>query len=164
MGIPHTTREALLTFPYCQSSPLLLSFIRSVEGEKLVAYRDTNGTWTIGVGHTGPDVTPGLRITPETSTKLLQSDLAHAAAVVSRAVRVTLTEPQWAALVSFVFNVGEGAFLSSTLLRVVNDGRFDQVPTQLRRWTKETINGRKVINKGLENRREREVALWETPA
>jgi GH24 family phage-related lysozyme (muramidase) len=49
-----------------------------VEGERLLAYRDTNGTSTIGVGHSGLDVTPGLRITPETSRQFLLRDLARA--------------------------------------------------------------------------------------
>jgi lysozyme len=131
-----------------------------VEGERLVAYYDTNGTLTIGVGHTGLDVTPGLRITPETSRQLLLRDLAWATNCLSKNVHVALTEPQWIALVSFVFNEGEHAFLTSTLLSVLNQGHYDQVPTQLRRWNKETIKGVLVVNIGLVNRREFEIKLW----
>ena len=131
-----------------------------VEGERLVAYRDTNGTLTIGVGHTGLDVTPGLRIAPETSRQLLLRDLAWATNCVSKNVHVALTEPQWIALVSFVFNEGEHAFLTSTLLRLLNAGDYASVPTQLRRWTKETINGLLVENVGLLNRRKLEIVLW----
>jgi len=55
---------------------------------------------------------------------------------------VALTEPQWIALVSFVFNEGETKFLTSTLLRLLNTGDYSSVPVQLLRWTKETIQGR----------------------
>jgi len=81
-----------------------------VEGQRLVAYRDTNGTLTIGVGRTGLDVGLGLRITPETSRALLLRDLAWATNCVSKNVHVALTEQQWIALVSFVFNEGESKF------------------------------------------------------
>ena len=134
-----------------------------VEGERLVAYRDTNGTLTIGVGHTGLDVTPGLRITSETSRALLLRDLAWATNCVSKNVHVALTEPQWIALVSFVFNEGETNFLTSTLLRLLNAGDYASVPAQLLRWTKETIKGLLVENAGLMNRRKAEVAQWNTP-
>ncbi|MBB6185766.1 lysozyme [Rhodanobacter sp. MP7CTX1] len=135
-----------------------------VEGERLVAYRDTNGTLTIGVGHTGLDVTPGLRITSETSRVLLLRDLAWATNCVSKNVHVALTEPQWIALVSFVFNEGEHAFMTSTLLRLLNAADYASVPTQLLRWTKETINGRLVDNAGLVNRRAAEAVLWNSRA
>jgi len=131
-----------------------------VEGERLVAYRDTNGTLTIGVGHTGLDVTPGLRITPETSRALLLRDLAWATNCVSKNVHVALTEPQWIALVSFVFNEGETKFLTSTMLRLLNAGDYASVPVQLARWNKETVNGALRINDGLTNRRGAEIKLW----
>ena len=63
------------------------------------------------------------------------------------------------ALVSFAFNVGDGAFRSSTLLRLLNQGQYDQVPAQLRRWNMD--NGHVV--QGLINRRNKEIALWNTP-
>jgi lysozyme len=116
-----------------QITTRLLDFMVKVEGERLVAYRDTNGTLTIGVGHTGLDVTPALRITSETSRALLLRDLSWATNCVFKNVHVALTEPQWVALMSFVFNGGEAHFLSSTLPRLLNLGQYDQVPTQLRR-------------------------------
>lgn len=133
-----------------------------VEGERLVAYRDTNGTLTIGVGHTGLDVTPGLRITPETSRALLLRDLSWATNCVSKNIHVALTEPQWIALVSFVFNEGETKFLTSTLLRLLNLGQYSEVPAQLRRWNKETVKGVLAVNKGLTARRESEIVMWNT--
>ena len=80
---------------------------------------------------------------------------------------MALTEPQWIALVSFVFNEGETKFLTSTLLRLLNTGDYSSVPVQLLRWTKETIDGRLVENVGLRNRRSADVppvlsstAIW----
>ncbi|MBB6187961.1 hypothetical protein [Rhodanobacter sp. MP7CTX1] len=61
-----------------------------------------------------------------------------------------------------VFNEGELAFLTSTLLRLLNAGDYASVPTQLMRWTKETINGRLVDSTGLLSRRKAEVNLWNT--
>ena len=84
---------------------------KEAEGLRLTAYPDpaTGGApWTIGYGHTGPDVRPGLRITNAQAEQLLQADLDTAAAVVDRAVTVELTDRQRGALVSFVFNVGAG--------------------------------------------------------
>lgn len=143
-----------------QITPALIDFIIKVEGERLVAYLDTRGSWTVGVGHTGPDVTKGLRITSERSRALLQADLVTAATCVTRFVRVALTEPQWIALVSFVFNVGCRAFQTSTLLRLLNAGDYAAVPVQLLRWNKETVDGVSRINNGLTNRRSADIKQW----
>ncbi len=63
---------------------------------------------------------------------------------------------------SFTFNEGTRAFQTSTLLRLLNDRDYESVPVQLARWNKETVNGVKVTNKGLVNRREAEIRLWTT--
>ncbi|WP_425493772.1 lysozyme [Dyella silvatica] len=98
------------------------------EGERLTAYPDTNGTWTIGIGHTGPEVYKGLTITQEASRKLLVADVATAADTVIRVVRVALTGPQLDALIALTFNIGVPRFLTSTVLRRVNAGDFANVP------------------------------------
>lgn len=134
-----------------------LAFIKHWEGTRLVAYRDSGGVWTIGVGHTGPDVVAGRRITDAEATALLAADVAEAEAAVAR-VSVPLSQNQYDALVSFAFNVGNGAFLSSTLLRKLNAGDYDAVPGQLDRWVND--NGRRV--QGLVNRRKAEGELWST--
>jgi lysozyme len=85
----------------------------TVEGERLVAYKDTTGKWTIGVGHTGPEIYAGLTITKETSRLLLAHDAAGAAADVDRLVKVPLTDNQRFALISFVFNLGWGCYTTS---------------------------------------------------
>lgn len=137
-----------------------LNKIKQWEGLRLEAYQDQAGVWTIGYGHTGEDVYEGLTITKAKANKLLVSDLAWAIEAVESLVKVDLTDNQFGALVSFVFNVGTGAFRGSTLLRKLNSGDYDSVPKELARWNKITVGGKKVTNRGLVNRRAAEAGLW----
>jgi len=139
------------------------------EGEVLWAYDDFDpkhrpiepgmsikGTLTIGVGHTGPDVKPGMRITGAQSREFLRKDLDQFEATVESAVKVPLSDNQFAALVSFAFNVGEGNFRKSTLLKKLNKGDYDSVPVELMKW----VNSKGKRLSGLVNRRTQEGALW----
>ena len=108
--------------------------IKVREGEKLVAYLDTKGIPTIGVGHTGPEVKLGMRITPGQSMAYLKSDLKTAEDAVNKNVKVALTQNQYDALVSFVFNVGVRAFTTSTLLKVLNMSNYKEAAAQFNRW------------------------------
>jgi len=135
-------------------------FLVNVEGERLVAYRDTAGRWTIGVGHTGPEVRQGITITREQSRAYLRSDAEAADKAVSELVRVSLTDNQRFALVSFVFNLGRSRLATSTLLRLLNAGDYASVPAQLARWNKETVDGVLRDSVGLTNRRRAETTLW----
>jgi lysozyme len=119
-----------------------------------------SGTLTIGYGHTGPDVKPGMVITQEQAEQLLYKDLAPAEQAVSKLVKVDLNDNQFAALVSFTFNAGIGALRESTLLKKLNSGDYASVPGQLALWNKTTINGKKVSSGGLKNRRAAEAGLW----
>ena len=139
------------------------------EGEVLYAYDDfdpkkrfiqagmpVHGTLTIGVGHTGKDVRPGMRITREQSRTLLMSDLQRFIARVEKTIKVPLNDYQFGALVSFCFNVGEGAFASSSLVKKLNAGNYKAVPSELLKWTKS--KGKEM--EGLVNRRNAEIGLW----
>lgn len=139
-----------------------LDLIKRFEGLKLDAYLCPSKIWTIGFGHT-KDVEKWDKISPEIAESLLREDLEYASKQVEELVDVTLDDNQFATLVSFVFNCGVGNFKSSTLLKLLNTGAYYAVPTQLRRWTKITVNGKKVTLKGLVRRREAESNLWETP-
>ena len=97
-----------------------IKLIDSFEGVRLTAYQDIKGIWTIGVGHTGKDVHPGLVISQEQADNLLQMDLRMTEAAVSHLVKVALNQCQFDALVSFTFNVGAGNLATSTLLRDLN--------------------------------------------
>ena len=110
-----------------------LTMTEQLEGLQLTAYQDQVGRWTIGYGHTGPDVHAGLTISPARAQQLLESDLA-AIACVNRAVTANINQNQFDALVDFVFNLGCGSLLSSALLRFVNAGDFASAAQQFLRW------------------------------
>lgn len=153
-----------------QMSERGLELLKEWEGFELKVYKDSAGLPTIGVGHliTKSEQTSGnimivgvpvkytAGLTDQQAVDLLSQDVRPAEQAVNNGAKVTLTQNQFDALVSFTFNVGVGAFNGSTLLKVLNQGQYDQVPTQLRRWNKA---GGKVVQ-GLVNRRENEVRLW----
>lgn len=132
-----------------QTSKKGLEFIQDVEGCKLFAYLDTGGVWTIGVGHTGPEVVKGLSCTMEQAMKWLAEDSTEAQEAVNKLVKVPLTQNQFDALVSFVFNVGVNAFAKSTMLRKLNLGDYAGASKEFPRWNKD--NGKEIL--GLTKRR-----------
>lgn len=147
-----------------------IDFIKSVEGVKNFVYADSAGLPTIGVGHLllPGELSSGKINIGDKSYKyheglpdnaidgLLMRDLHIAQCDVNVHVKSELTQNQYNALVSFVFNVGVGAFRNSTLLKLLNTGDYDAVPDQMRRWVFSA--GRQI--QGLKNRREREIELW----
>ncbi len=125
------------------------------EGLRQKTYRDTGNVLTICYGHTGPDVHPNDTKTKEECRALLDTDLATAARAVDRWVTVPVSVNTRAALTDFVYNVGEGAFAHSMLLKKLNAGNLQGACDELRRWVYD--NGRKL--QGLVERREMERAL-----
>lgn len=136
-----------------------LALLRDLEGYREEAYQDEAGVWTIGYGHTR-GVKPGDRCTPRQAEQWLAADVMDAERAVSQLVEVPLAQHQFDALVCFVFNIGVGAFERSTLLDKLNDARYDEVPAEMIRWNKITRGGKKVVSKGLVNRRAAEVLFW----
>ena len=126
------------------------------EGYRPTAYRDPVGIATICYGHTAT-ARMGQTLSQERCTELLQADLGHAFSAVDRRAQVDLPPPTRAALASFVYNVGEGAFARSTLLRKLNAGDLRGACHELNRWV--YAGGRKL--NGLVKRRatERELCL-----
>lgn len=112
--------------------------------------------WTAGWGHTGPDVHPGMAVMREMAVAWLRADVAAAEAEVKRAVRVGLNQEEYDALVDFVFNIGNGNFETSTLLRKLNAGDTDGAIAEFARWNKA---GGEVLA-GLVKRREAERVLF----
>jgi len=135
-----------------------LALVKTHEGLRLESYQDTSGIWTIGYGHT-KSVKPGDCIDAERAEQLLEADLMDAERAVMALVKVPLTDNQFSALVSFVFNLGEGAFARSTLLRKLNEGGYGLVPACLKSWIFD--NGK--VLQGLVKRRAAEAALWSLP-
>ena len=134
-----------------------LDLIRKFEGCQLEAYQDSVGIWTVGVGHTGPDVTPGMQITQAQANALLVDDIHAAEDCIDAFVFQDLTQGQHDACVSFIFNLGCKAFRGSTLLTLINAGKFDEAAGQFQRWNKA---GQKVLA-GLVRRRAAEAELFQ---
>ena len=134
-----------------------LDFIQDVEGCKLYAYLDTGGVWTIGVGHTGPEVVKGLTCSMEQALQWLKEDSEEAQEGIRRLVKGLLTQNQFNALVSFVFNVGVSAFSKSTMLKFINKGDFDGAAKEFTKWNKD--NGKEIL--GLTKRRILEQSVFE---
>lgn len=132
-----------------------LALVKAQEGLRLQSYADGGGVWTIGYGHTNC-VKSGDAISSEQAQMLLEADLLVAEEAVSRLVTVPLTDNQFAALVDFVFNEGEGAFAGSTLLKKLNEGGAALVPACLKSWIFD--DGK--VAPGLVKRRAAEAALW----
>ncbi len=134
-----------------------LRILELCEGLRLKAYQCPAGKWTIGYGHTGPDVLPDSMITEKHAEELLVDDVAEAKDAVNRLVKVRISHNQFSALVCFVYNVGEGNFKASTLLRMLNLGQYKAAADQFMRWTK--AGGKELP--GLVSRRRAEKALFE---
>jgi lysozyme len=132
-----------------------LALIQRWEGLHLSTYECEAGVDTIGYGHT-KTARPGQVITVAEANRLLLEDLAEFERAISDMVRVPLTDGQFGALVSWAFNVGEGAARKSTLIRKLNNLDYDAVPAELMRWNKV---GKRVVP-GLTNRRAAEAGLW----
>ncbi|MDO9631656.1 MAG: lysozyme, partial [Humidesulfovibrio sp.] len=111
-----------------------LDLILVSEELRLEAYRCPAGVWTIGWGHTGPDVYPGLVITEALAILFKQADLDRFEASVEDALEVPVTGNQFSALVSFAFNVGDEAFCDSTLLHKLNTGDIKGAAAEFKRW------------------------------
>lgn len=131
------------------------SLIKRWESLKLRSYQDTGGVWTIGYGHTR-NVRAGQTITVDQAETFLSSDLQEAERTVENLVTVSLTDNQFAALVSFVYNIGGTQFKNSTLLKRLNKGDYAAVPYELSKWVFD--NGKRI--QGLANRRAVEAGLW----
>lgn len=114
-----------------------LSLTKRFEGKRLDAYQDVAGIWTIGYGHTGKDVHPGMSISDATADALLLSDL-----------------------VDFAFNTGRGSLSRSTLLQKFVAGDVDGAAASFGDW----VYAKGVVEPGLVARRKAEQELFATPA
>lgn len=127
-----------------------------LEGVVYEPYRDIGGVLTVCVGHTGADIRP-RRYNHAECMALLDQDLKPVYAAIDQRVTVPLTPYQRTALATFIFNVGPDAFARSTLLQRLNAGDFAGARAEMARWV--YARGRKW--RGLMNRREAEMAIWD---
>ncbi|MGL4997849.1 MAG: lysozyme [Cetobacterium sp.] len=133
-----------------------IALIKKFEGCKLEAYKCPSGVITIGFGHT-KTAKSGMVITKEKAEELLRKDLEYFEKKVYQYITYKVRQCEFDSLVSFMYNIGSGAFKDSTLLRLLNENRKDLVPEQFHRWNKS--NG-KILN-GLVKRRKYEADLFE---
>lgn len=137
-----------------------LTLIKSFEGLSLEKYRDAVGKWTIGYGHLIlPNENFTQALTKLEAEDLLRADLGMTERGIHKYVTVDLNQNQFDALVAFAFNVGLGNLQSSTLLRLLNQGLYQDAADQLPRWNKAGGN----ILAGLTRRRDAERALFLAP-
>ncbi len=151
-----------------------IALLKKCEGCILHAYDDANdqpvnpgstvhGTVTIGYGHTGSDVFPGLTWSQAQADEALAHDIASVVGEVTPLIRAQLNDNQFSAFVCFAFNIGLHAFAGSSALHLANENHLADVPSHIALWNKTTINGRLVVSGGLQNRRNAEIELWNTP-
>jgi lysozyme len=135
--------------------------IGRAEGLRLEAYLDGTDVWTIGWGTTrinGKPVTPGMTITKEQAAEYFNHDLAVFEKEISEVVKVALTNNQFSALISLIYNIGGTQFRSSTLLKKLNRGDYAGAANEFGRWI---YDNSKILN-GLIERREKEKQLFLT--
>ena len=115
-----------------------INFIKREEGENLTGYLDSRGVPTIGVGHTGKvgtrPVTAGMIVTTDISDALLMDDIAWVEETIKNNVKVALTQNQYDALCSLVFNIGAGAFISSSVLKKLNASDYKGAAEAMLMW------------------------------
>ena len=129
--------------------------IKKFEGCELIAYQDAVGVWTIGYGHT-KGVSEGDIISSAQAEALLLKELKEYENYVHELVEVPLHQYQFDALVSWTYNLGPTNLKSSTMLKVLNEGKYNEVPDQMRRWNRA---GGKVLE-GLVKRRDYDARLF----
>lgn len=132
-----------------------LALIKRGEGLKLEAYQCSARVWTIGYGHT-KCVTKGMKITQAQAEEFLKQDVEWVENAVN-AQKLTLTQNQFDALVSFVFNIGDTKFRDSSLLKMIKVNPLSaNIPTEFAKWK---LAGGKIVP-GLSVRRKLETELY----
>ena len=135
------------------------NFIKGFEQLKLVPYKCSGGWWTIGYGHAiSKTEKPYWEVTEEMAEWFLEKDVAKSEGAVDRLIRVSLTQNQFDALVSFTFNLGGGALQRSTLRQKLNRGEYDEIPDEFMKW----VRAGGFVLKGLVRRRTAEGRIFMT--
>ena len=140
-----------------------IALITGFEGLELESYQDIAGIWTVGYGHTGPEVTPDMKITFREAEMLLKNDLRPRENAINETVTVPLNQNQFDALVSFIYNIGIAGWKSSTALKRLNKGDYAGAAKAMLWWNKATVDGKLTEVRGLTRRREGEKGLFESP-
>lgn len=137
-----------------------LDALKRHEGLRLHAYPDpaTGGEpWTIGYGR-AHGIKQGQQISAETAEQYLREDLQWVEDAIRETVTAPLTQGQYDAICSLIYNIGEGAWRGSTMLRRLNERQYMQAAAEFIRWNK--ANGK--VLPGLTNRRVLEQKMFES--
>ena len=162
-------RENLIAAMIKASTPSLqrlstkgAEFIAQWEGIKLKAYKDTGGVWTIGIGTiiypNGKKVKEGDICTKEEAYSWFKDYIVGVEDLIHKSIKVPLTQNQFDALVSLIYNIGSTQFIGGSVDDKLNS---HQTSAALETWKKYRLDNGKVIQ-GLVNRRNAEVALFLT--
>jgi len=158
--LPTLPRRLLNVLVPMQVSPEGEAFIKGFEQLRLKRYLDA-GKPAIGWGH---DIKPGENIgqmiTATDAENLFRSDIAAVAQALNASIKVEVTQQQFDALASFAYNVGIGAFQTSTLLTMLNNGNVTGAANQFQRW----IYSEQKIDPVLQKRRAAEAAMFASAA
>lgn len=132
-----------------------IDLIKEFEGCKLLAYLCPAGVWTIGVGHTN-GVKKGMSITQTQAEQFLKEDVATAERILNT-MHINFTQGQFDALCSWIFNLGGGNFVSSTMCKYIQAGRKDiEITDQMVKWV--NAGGKPLL--GLKKRRCKEANMF----
>ena len=132
-----------------------IALIKKFEGLELDSYQCSANVWTLGYGHT-QGVAEGDSCSEEAAEIILVNDLKEFETYVTAFVDVELDQNQFDALVAWTFNLGPTNLRTSTLLKKLNAGDYNDVPSEIKRWNRA---GGQVLD-GLIRRREAEALLF----
>ncbi len=145
-----------------------IDLIKKWEGFRARAYKDAVGIWTIGYGTTvragvGIDPKPGMVISETEAEYYLEKAVNKFAASIRPAITAEINENEFGAFVSLAYNIGPTAFKRSSSLRHFNAGDKKRAAANMALWNKATVRGKRLVLKGLSNRRADEQALFRKP-
>ncbi len=141
------------------ASEKALGLIKMFEGLELMSYKCPGDRWTIGYGHTN-DVKANQKITKDKAEEFLKEDVKEVEIAINfHTEDIDLTQNQFDALTSFVYNVGRSAFQYSTMLSYIKLRKFGSAGNEFKRWV---YSGGKKL-RGLIRRREAEFELFIKP-
>ena len=132
-----------------------IALIKKFEGLELDSYQCSANVWTLGDGHTQGGA-EGDSCSEEEAEIILVNDLKEFETYVNALVDVELDQNQFDALVAWTFNLGPTNLRTSTLLKKLNAGEYNDVPSEIKRWNRA---GGQVLD-GLIRRREAEALLF----
>jgi lysozyme len=143
-----------------KASQRTIDLIKQFEGLRLRSYQDQRGIWTVGYGHTGPEVGPHTVWSESQANLALVGRINAIAGILTGCIVPFVSQNQFDALVSLAYNIGQGAFRGSTLMKKLNQRDFEGAGEEFLKWDH---NHDGTVNLGLRARRAKEAALFAEP-